>query len=268
MADLKPNTESASNSTSFFPIGRSEDLWMRRFYSGGLATFAYLNMHLFNRTRVIGAENLNRLVRREDRGLLTVSNHVSGLDDPCILAAIMPFHLIAELESLRWTLCATDRCFSSKFWAHIFPHVKCVPLIRGAGIDQPLMNMAIDLLKAKHWLNMFPEDTRSDDGIIKKFKIGVGRLIAESEPSPYVVPILHRGMHRMLPLGTRIPRFGNKIDIIVGEVMVFDDLIAQYRNSGRPEVELYAAISAALEERVRELATQLDRRVDEQEVCT
>lgn len=232
---------------------------MRRIYSGGLATFAYLNMHLLNTTRVTGAQHLSALVNHRERGLLTVSNHVSGLDDPCVLAAILPFHQIADLEGLRWTLCATDRCFRSQFWAHVFPHVKCLPLIRGAGVDQPLMDLAIDLLGAGHWLNMFPEGTRSELPQIRRFKQGTGRLIADAHPSPHVVPIVHRGMHRMLPLGTRFPRFGNRIDILVGEPMLFDSLIAEHRSTGRSEADLYAAIAAALEVRVSQLADQLDR---------
>jgi monolysocardiolipin acyltransferase len=244
-------------------VTTAADLWMRRVYSGGLATFAWMNMHFFNRTRVIGAENLNKLVHRTDRGLLTISNHVSGLDDPCVLAAILPLHLLADPEAMRWTLCATDRCFRSTFWAHVFPHVKCVPIIRGAGIDQPLMGLAIDLLRAKYWVNMFPEGTRTASGEIGTFRIGTGKLIADAEPSPYVVPIFHRGMERMLPLGTRVPRFGNRIDIIVGEPLTFDEMIAEYRAEGRSETELYLAIAAALEVRVRALQDRLLQPNDE-----
>lgn len=294
MSTEETTPSSKAGRLSFLDLSMSSDYWLRRIFSGGLAAFAKMNMQNFNTTRVLNPEHLvdvlngrpTRQHRRAElaeereattvhdeeqkspskersRGLITVSNHVSGLDDPCVLAAILPPKSIADLEGLRWTLCATDRCFRSRFWAHVFPHVKCIPLVRGAGIDQPLMDLAVELLSHGEWINMFPEGTRSQDGTVKTFRAGIGRLVADASPSPYIVPIAHRGMEKVLPLGSWVPRFRNRIDIAVGEPMIFDGMIAEYRQAGRPESELQAAIAQALEERLRELLESLSENNEE-----
>lgn len=48
------------------------------------------------------------------QALITVSNHVAALDDPLLTAALVPAGALLQPSALRWTLCATDRCFTSK----------------------------------------------------------------------------------------------------------------------------------------------------------
>lgn len=47
------------------------------------------------------------------QALITVSNHVASLDDPLATAALLPLGALLRPSALRWTLCATDRCFTS-----------------------------------------------------------------------------------------------------------------------------------------------------------
>ena len=42
-----------------------------------------------------------------------MSNHVAALDDPLVTAALLPPGALLQPRQLRWTLCATDRCFTS-----------------------------------------------------------------------------------------------------------------------------------------------------------
>ena len=48
------------------------------------------------------------------QALITVSNHVASLDDPLLTSALVPAGALLQPQALRWTLCATDRCFTSK----------------------------------------------------------------------------------------------------------------------------------------------------------
>ena len=48
------------------------------------------------------------------QALITVSNHVAALDDPLLTAALVPAGALLQPSALRWTLCATDRCFTSR----------------------------------------------------------------------------------------------------------------------------------------------------------
>ena len=47
------------------------------------------------------------------QALITVSNHVAALDDPLVTCALLPPGALLRPQQLRWTLCATDRCFTS-----------------------------------------------------------------------------------------------------------------------------------------------------------
>ena len=43
--------------------------------------------------------------------MIAVSNHVSSIDDPGVVAALMPLSTTFDTNNFRWTACATDRCF-------------------------------------------------------------------------------------------------------------------------------------------------------------
>lgn len=68
-------------------------------------------LRVFNRFRVIRENTLKRLIfhRPKGKGLLTVSNHQSVVDDPGLWGALLPFWRISP-EQMRWSLC-TDNVF-------------------------------------------------------------------------------------------------------------------------------------------------------------
>jgi len=64
-------------------------------------------------------ETLDRRRKPEerDRGLLTVSNHVSVVDDPLIWG-VLPFSYAFNPGNHRWSLGSYDICFQSKCGVH------------------------------------------------------------------------------------------------------------------------------------------------------
>lgn len=68
-----------------------------------------------------------------------VCNHVASMDDPLVMAALLPPRLFLQPKSLRWTLCATDRCFTNAAFSAFFHSVKVLPLKRGAGLQQEVL---------------------------------------------------------------------------------------------------------------------------------
>jgi len=52
--------------------------------------------------------------------LITVSNHVAAMDDPLLLAALTPFRSVFETGGMRWSLCASDRCFKNSLMSAFF----------------------------------------------------------------------------------------------------------------------------------------------------
>lgn len=132
---------------------------------------------------------------------MTVCNHASAVDDPGVLAAMLPWRDCVRPTVVRWTLCATDRCFRTRAMAAFFKHVKVLPVERGAGIEQPLLADVVRKLSRGDWVHMFPEGRRYPAGTLGPMRSGVGRLIAEAEVTPLVVPFYHVGMHDIQPVG-------------------------------------------------------------------
>ena len=69
---------------------------------------------------------------------------------------------------------------------------------------------------------LFPEGTRSRDGSIGRGRAGAGMVISETHPN--VVPVTIEGMDRVLPIGARFPRIGQRISIYFGRPICFADL--------------------------------------------
>ena len=67
---------------------------------------------------------------------IQVSNHVAAIDDPFVIASLLPPNVMLDARNLRWTLCATDRCFSNPVLSAFFRCVKVLPVSRGDGIYQ------------------------------------------------------------------------------------------------------------------------------------
>lgn len=67
---------------------------------------------------------------------LQVSNHVASVDDPFVIASLLPPGVLLDAQSLRWTLCATDRCFKNPVTTAFFRSVKVLPVSRGEGLYQ------------------------------------------------------------------------------------------------------------------------------------
>lgn len=68
--------------------------------------------------------------------MLQVSNHVAAIDDPFVIASLLPPNMMLDAHNLRWTLCATDRCFNNPVLSAFFRCVKVLPVSRGDGIYQ------------------------------------------------------------------------------------------------------------------------------------
>lgn len=201
----------------------------RRVVIGAAGAFAKAVSFILNTTTVHNAETLLRLVRHRPQGipLLTVSNHVSTLDDP-VMWGFKGFPTMdANLE--RWTLAAEDICFKNKVLSYAFRLGKCIPITRGGGIYQEHMNEALDRLSEGEWLHTFPEGkVYQDYGPIRRLKWGTASLIVRAPVTPIILPIYHQGLQEVMPekylFGRRppLPLCNKKIKIVVGDPIEFD----------------------------------------------
>ncbi|GAB2279364.1 hypothetical protein Dimus_014008 [Dionaea muscipula] len=197
------------------------------FMGGG--AFAKIVATLFNTTTVHNGETLIHLIRSRPPGvpLLTVSNHMSTVDDP-VMWGFKGFPS-TNAKLARWVLTAEDICFKNTVLSYFFRLGKCIPINRGAGIYQEHMNEALDRLSDGAWIHTFPEGkVFQEDAPIRRLKWGTASLIVRAPVTPIVLPIIHHGLHEVMPenffFGKRplIPLWNKHIRIAIGEAIEFD----------------------------------------------
>ena len=177
-----------------------------------------------NSLEIQGVEKFEALKERAGRGLLTFSNHTGLFDDP-LLPSNFP---LGNFDEIRWVAADALNFFSTWPTAFVFSSGKGVPVARGAGFNQPGFDFLRDRLGEGHWVHIFPEGgrTRLEDGRLKEFKAGVGRLIAET--NPIGLPFYHYGMHEVLPIGAKFPRWGKDVRLTFGDAIDFNtELVGQ-----------------------------------------
>ncbi|KAJ4874472.1 N-acylphosphatidylethanolamine synthase [Raphanus sativus] len=195
-----------------------------------VGAFARAVANLCNKTTAHNADTLMTLVRSRPPGvpLITVSNHMSTLDDPVMWGGFKGL-LSFDPELARWVLAAEDICFKNPVFSYIFRTGKCIPITRGGGIYQEHMSEALERLKDGSWLHTFPEGkVFQEDVPIRRLKWGTASLIARCPVTPIVLPIIHRGFDEMMPekyfYGRRppLPLCNKNLKVVVGEPIEFD----------------------------------------------
>ncbi|XP_051115245.1 N-acylphosphatidylethanolamine synthase isoform X2 [Andrographis paniculata] len=201
----------------------------RKIIFNAVGAFAKVVANFLNTTTVYNLETLLRLARHRPPHvpLLTVSNHMSTLDDPVMWG--MKGFPVTDAELGRWVLAAEDICFKNPVLSYLFRLGKCIPITRGGGIYQEHMNEALDRLIDGAWLHTFPEGkVCQEDAPIRRLKWGTASLITRAPVTPIVLPIVHRGFEQVLPenymFGRRplVPLWNKDIRIVIGEPMVFN----------------------------------------------
>lgn len=195
-----------------------------------LMAFICINLSKFilnrmNSLETVGIERFVALKERGSRGLLTFSNHVSLFDDP-MLPSTFP---LDSWEEIRWIATDALNFYSTRATAFVFSGGKGVPVVRGAGFNQPGFEFLRDRLLEGCWVHIFPEGgrTRRERGLLSdSFKPGLGRLIAET--NPIGLPFYHTGMGEVLPIGAKVPRRGKKVRLVFGEPIDYnEEFVAQ-----------------------------------------
>ena len=94
------------------------------------------------------------LQRPAGTGMLTVSNHISTMDDPGLLAAIVPLRTLCDPDAMRWGVCAEDVCFRPGSWIErCASTAKVLPVVRGGGVRQPELDGVAAKLQAGQWVH-------------------------------------------------------------------------------------------------------------------
>jgi len=212
-----PSTQSTEKALRYW---RPEARWYSDIICGAVVYSSRFVMRVMNRLAFEGMDRWKAIFETRESGLLSFSNHVSFFDDPLLIANLGQW----RHRAVRWIPADHINFFGSRFKGFLFGTGKCVPIIRGGGLDQPGFSFLLDRLRDGDWVHIFPEGgrTRDSEGRLRTpFKRGIGRLMAEAQPT--VMPLYHYGMHRVLPIGSSFPRMGKRVRMRFGNPTVVDD---------------------------------------------
>ena len=172
-----------------------------------------------NATSIAGGGEKQK--RKENQGLITISNHRSMFDDPGVVSCLLPLWVGIQPKYNRWGICSQEYCFNDKLPSLIKGYIgagQVLPIRRGGGIDQALFRDFASVLANGEWCHIFPEggiwQTNELGGRGRghdnkpictigsnesKLKWGIGKLIAHASTRPRVILFAHCGMENLIP---------------------------------------------------------------------
>lgn len=128
---------------------------------------------------------------------------------------------------------------------------KCIPVVRGAGVYQPAIDLCIEKLSSGDWVHIFPEGKVNMTKEKLRFKWGIGRILYESPVLPIIIPIWHIGMDSVLPNEPPyVIRFGKKVTINVGQPIHINDLVTELKCNTTSAIDARKAITDKIQEQM------------------
>lgn len=152
-------------------------------------------------------------VPKEGR-LIICSNHISYLD-PVIIGAFIPrcIYFMAKKE-----------LYDSKFLSSLITFLNAFPVKRRS-FDRNAFKTSSDVLENENALGLFPEGTRSTDGVLREGKKGIG-FISVNSRTP-ILPVALSGTNKIIQKPhKRI--FFPKIKIIIGDIINIDGILKKH----------------------------------------
>ena len=161
---------------------------------------------------------------------IIVANHRSYLD-PVVLALLVP---------RRMNFMAKEELFQNTIFGWLITKLGAFPLKRNR-LDKKAYQRAIEVVKEKKLLALFPEGTRSRSGKLGNFKEGSIRIALHLKVP--IVPVVIRGTGKALPAGARFIKLG-KIRLKVGRPILPDSF------SGEKEKRIKSILRILREEMI------------------
>ena len=158
---------------------------------------------------VVGAENIPAT-----GAAILASNHLSVSDSVFLPLAIeRPMTFLAKAEyftgkglkgwATKWFMKGTGQ----------------IPIDRSGGsASEAALNTGLQVLGRGDLLGIYPEGTRSPDGILYRGRTGIARMALEAKVP--VVPVVMVDTDTMMPIGRSVPRV-MRIGIVIGEPLDF-----------------------------------------------
>ena len=179
------------------------------------AFLGFLLFFVLNRTEVIGRERVP-----QEPNTLLLSNHQSMIDSWLVgIAAYYP-QSWWKPWLVPWNPAAEENFFANPLLALLSDLWRAIPIREGRRDIRALYRMTRALRDGV--MILFPEGTRTRDGSIGDGQPGAGLVTLGTQPT--VVPVTIDGMRDVLPIGSRFPRFGQRVVVHFGEPVDYEDL--------------------------------------------
>ncbi|MEO3808360.1 lysophospholipid acyltransferase family protein [Sphaerisporangium sp. B11E5] len=174
-------------------------------------------IRLMFRPVVDGRANLPSSGPGTGEGLIIACNHLSFLDPVLVQLTVRhPIVFLAKSDYFTGS--------SRLFLGALLSAAGMIPVDRHGGDDgEKALDAAAAVLGRGGFVGIFPEGTRSRDGLLHRGRTGVGRLHLRTGAA--VVPIALLNTDAILPAGRIVPRL-RRARMRCGEPMFFEDLPA------------------------------------------
>ncbi|XP_063689442.1 tafazzin-like [Bolinopsis microptera] len=219
----------------------------------------------FHKTNVYPSQyHLDDLARANwDRPIITVSNHMSCVDDPLLWGILYRSStVIRHWDKVRWVPGAHELCYEGgkfvKLKGLTMSLGKTSSCRRGEGVYQPCMDFSIEQLNQNRPVHIFVEGKVNETRNLIRTKWGIGRLIQDCERPPIVLPWVHRGMEEVLPMYHSIPKFNKKITIGIGDPIETEELLAECRRLNFSELATRKYITDVVELKLDKLCRRIN----------
>lgn len=172
--------------------------------------------------------------------VILASNHVSFADPPLLGSAAQ-----RAVHSL-----ARDSLFQPRLFGEFLRALNATPVDRDGGGAAGLKT-ALGLLAAGEAVVLFPEGTRSPDGLVHPARAGLGLLVVKSGAP--VVPVRLFGVYEVFSRRHRWPRPG-KVEVKFGRPLRFDAARAAALGADTAQAKrIYQQIADRVMDEVRRL---------------
>ncbi len=200
MAEAHPTTETRAPEAAPPDIYRLD----RRLTRAVIGLLARLFFHFYARLKIVGIENVPRT-----GGVLLAGNHASNLDPVLGWAGLYGYRHL-------WGIAKSD-LFRNRALAYCIHSMGSIPIRRGM-VDRSVFKRTLELLAQGDAVGLFPEGTRTHDGLLNPGQPGVGLMVQKSGVP--VVPTALIGTFEMLPRGAKRLRCV-PLTMVFGKPMVF-----------------------------------------------
>lgn len=158
---------------------------------------------------IVGEEHIPK-----DGPVILASNHLSFID-----SVFLPLMIQRRVYFLAKSEYFTGKGVKGWFVKNFMLATGQLPIDRSGGqASEASLNTGLGVLAQGNVLGIYPEGTRSPDGLLYRGRTGVARMILESGTP--VVPVAMIDTDLAMPIGSKLPKI-RRIGIIIGEPLDF-----------------------------------------------